>query len=206
MTPVDALCQGPDPLQDDFTSVEAEGYLPLRTSATSSPHVSVGSEINEGTPTSFEFTAHAPADWSPAEMRGTGTASFGSLGATLSLSGPSAMQASVYATFHDVSLVSTPLGVAPGTPGTMSFVYLLDGLADATGLSGETPEDDFALALAQLTMREWMSNGQEPPTPTSELLGLGSFEVVSSHALGGGVVNMVNFDFDHWVTIEVPFE
>lgn len=206
MTPGDALCQGPDPLQDDFTSVEIEGYLPYRTGAPSSPHVTVGSETTEGAPTSFEFTAYAPVNWSSAEMHGTGTASFGSLGATLSLSGPSAREASVYATFHDVFLVSPPLGVAPGTPGTMSFVYLLDGLADATGLPGETPDDDFPIALVQMTMREWMSNGQEPPAPISELLGTASFEVVSSTALGGGVVNMVSFDFLHWATIEVPFE
>ncbi len=128
-----------DLLTEDFTSVSVEGYLPYRASSLTSPHISVGGETNVGASTSFGFVANNAIGWSPAELDAFGYSTLGgAMGAKINLSGPSAIKAGIGTRSHDVFTVVPPPGVAQGTPGTMTFHYYVDGIADAIGLSGQT--------------------------------------------------------------------
>ena len=47
-------------LEDDYTSIYVEAFLPYRTTSLTSPHISVGGLSTIGGPTQFDFTANAP--------------------------------------------------------------------------------------------------------------------------------------------------
>jgi hypothetical protein len=128
----------------------------------------------------------------------------GTLKAKINLSGPGARQAGISSRYHDVFTVITP-GVAQGTPGTMTFAYHVDGIADAIGVSGEATDDDFSVARASVRMLKYTSDGGTPPSPVLENLGTQSFEVLGSQDFGG-LVNNIDFTFDELLTFEVPFE
>jgi hypothetical protein len=130
----------------------------------------------------------------------------GTLKAKINLSGPGARQAGISSRYHDVFTVLTPAGVAQGDPGTMTFAYYVDGIADAIGVSGETVGDDFSVARASVRMLKYTSDGGTPPSPVLENLGTQSFEVLGSQAFGGGLVNNIDFTFGELLTFEVPFE
>jgi hypothetical protein len=195
-----------DLLQDDHTSVAVEGKLPYKVTSLGSPHITVGGETTEHAATSFVFDAHEPAGWTPSELHATGDADFGMLGVSLELFGGTAIQANVWSISHDVFTVAAPEGVAPGTPGTMSFVYLVEGLVAATGSPIEPPANAFSVATLSLQMIKYVSDGGAPPTPVSEPLEGDSFEVINSDSLGGDVPDMESVNVRRHVSIDVPFE
>ena len=204
LTPQSARSQ--NLLQDDFTSVSVEGKLPYKVTSLGSPHITVGSETNEDDATTFDFHAHEPAGWTPSDLDVSGIARFGILGATLELSGGSALEGRVASTFHDIFHVAVPSGVAPGTPVTMAFVYLIEGSAEVIGLPDLVPGSDFPVVKISLNMIQYGSDGGAPPMVVALPLGFESFEVVGSLDLPGTVTNTVRVDFRHWVSIDVPFE
>ena len=62
------------------------------------------------------------------QVDGTGNAKFGTLGAKVNvLDGSGAQDGFASAGFNEIFTVAPPAGVAPGTQGSMSFFYLLDG-------------------------------------------------------------------------------
>ena len=193
-------------LEDDFTRVTVDGRLPRRTSSSSSPHRSVADEVTIGGATAFDFSATAAPIYPAGEMDASGFADFGVLKAKINFSGPSAILASVRSDFNDIFTVSPPPGVAPGTPGALSFVYFVDGIGDATGLPGETPTEDFSVATVGMLVVKTVSDGSNPPSPVLALQESDFFEVIGSQSLGGGVVNQVDFSFARLISFDVPFE
>ena len=170
-----------------------------------SPHISVGSATTIGGPTSFDFTGIEPVGWAQAEVHGVGFADAGTLSAKINLSGPGAWFGRINSRFHDVFTVTVP-GVTPGTPGVMSFIYYVDGVADAIGVPGETPAQDFSVATVTLGMNKYVSDGGTPALPILEQLGSDTFEVINSQSLGGDAVGQYSFNFDDVVSFDVPFE
>ncbi|MDJ0785867.1 MAG: hypothetical protein QNK05_03610 [Myxococcota bacterium] len=202
-----ARAQVPDPLTEDYTFVSVEGYLPYKTSSQSSPYISVGSESNVGGPTSFAFSANNAPNWTFAELDSFGFSNLaGTMGARINLTGGSAIEGAISTGQNDVFTVIAPPGVAQGTPGVLTFVYHVDGVADVTGLPGQTPARDFTIVSVGMKVDRVLPNGNTPPAPTYDNVGIESFEAVGSAALGGGVVNQVDFDFDHVFQFDVPFE
>jgi hypothetical protein len=193
-------------LEDDYTSMYVEGFLPYRTTSLTSPHISVGGLSTIGGPTQFDFTANAPENWSPSEVYGVGEAELGALDVHLELSGPSAVQAQIKASFQDIYTVEPPTGVAPGTAGTMTYVYEVDGIGEAIGIDDVLPTSDFSVATVSVSMTKYTPDDTVPPRVILEALGETSFSIMNSEDFSGTRNNNLSSSFAEQILIDVPFE
>ncbi|MAE60953.1 MAG: hypothetical protein CMJ49_06295 [Planctomycetaceae bacterium] len=129
-----------------------------RTSGGVSAEISASTNLSAsdstlGGPTGWDLTVTSNlALESPGTAHGTGFADFGVLKTSLNLSGPGAKFGGAGSAFHDVFTVATPPGVAPGSPGDMTLVYLIDGNASVTSTPGASPISTFTSDVASISM------------------------------------------------------
>ena len=173
-------------LEDAYTNGQ------LRANLSSSNNL-FDSSSNGANPTGFNLTVTSNfALESEGTAHGTGFADYGKLGATLNLSGPGAREASSVATFHDVFTIATPFGVTPGTPGELTYSYLVDGFSSVTSAPGETPISSFASSVAgvRMTMYKWTPDGNG--SAAAELIDRHTVELIGPEDLDGTAVILTN--------------
>lgn len=203
----------PNFLEESFTSVRLDFYVPDLTTSISSPDLSRGEVITISGPSSLNFSADAPENYSPGEIAGFASAEFGSMKARFDMMDGNAWKAEILTQANDIFTVAAPNLGLEGTPGSMTFVYSVTGHTNATVHIGATANPnrpaDYTVASYGLSLTQYAPGASPSDAPVGTLLGSyarasQTYAPLVARAAGGAEIptDPVN---DPLLTFEVPF-